>query len=44
MWIEGVALGGNQLDFTFDADSGRSVSHSGGVFLHGANFGLQAQW
>lgn len=44
MWIEGVALGGNQLDFSFDADSGRSVNRSGGVFLHGANFGLQAQW
>ena len=42
MWIEGVALGGNQLDFTFDADSGTNVSRSGGVFLHGANVGLHA--
>lgn len=44
MWIEGVALAGNQLDFTFDTDSGSRVSRSGGVFLHGANVGLQARW
>ena len=44
MWIEGVALGGNQLDFTFDADSGQRINRSGGVFLHGANVGLQARW
>lgn len=44
MWIEGVSLAGNQLDFSFNSDSGTQVSTSGGVFMHGASVGLQAAW
>jgi hypothetical protein len=44
MWIEGLALAGNQLDFTFLSDSGTGHSDSGGVFFHGASAGLQARW
>lgn len=45
IWIEGVALGGNQLDFTNTTDSGRGIGTSGsGLFLHGANVGLEAHW
>jgi hypothetical protein len=42
VWIDGVALAPDQLDFE-NLDEPRFVS-SGGVFLHGANFGLEARW
>lgn len=44
MWIEGLALAGDQLDFSFTSASGTRQSNSGGVFLHGASVGLQARW
>lgn len=44
MWIEGAALAGNQLDFSFTSDSGTGINRLGGVFLHGANVGLEARW
>ncbi len=44
LWMEGLALAPNQLDFSFSADSGTAVSTGGGVFLHGANVGLEARW
>lgn len=44
MWIEGVALAPDQLDFTNTATSGSSLTSSGGVFLHGANMGIEARW
>jgi hypothetical protein len=40
VWIDGVALA--QLDFE-NPDEPRFVS-AAGVFLHGANFGLEARW
>jgi hypothetical protein len=43
IWIEGVALGPEQLDFTDTTASGRDVS-LGGIFLHGLNLGLDARW
>jgi hypothetical protein len=42
LWIEGVALAGNQLDFTDTDPSG--VSTNGCVFLHGAHVGVEARW
>jgi len=44
MWIENVALAPDQLDFTFTPTSGTMLNDNGGVFLHGANVGLQAAW
>ncbi len=44
MWIEGVALAPNQLDFTNTPTSGTQLSTNGGVFLHGVNIGLEARW
>ena len=44
LWMEGLALAPNQLDFSYSADSGTAVSTGGGVFLHGANVGLEARW
>jgi hypothetical protein len=42
IWISGVALAPDQLDFE-NLDEPHFAS-TGGVFLHGANFGLEARW
>lgn len=44
IWVEGVALAPNQLDFTNTPTSGTQLSSNGGVFLHGLNIGLEARW
>jgi len=44
MWIEGVALAPDQLDFANESTSGTALHHAGGMFLHGANVGLEARW
>ncbi len=43
MWIEGVALAPDQLDFSSATDVNQ-VSTNGGLFLHGVNVGLEARW
>jgi hypothetical protein len=44
IWLEGVALAPDQLDFTNAANSGREVRDGGGVLLHGFNVGGEARW
>src|SRR6476659_1932876 len=44
IWIEGVALARDQLDFTNRTTSGSGISTDGGVFLHGVNAGFEARW
>lgn len=45
MWIEGVALAPDQLDFNFAAaPSGDQLNRGGGLFLHGVNVGVEARW
>lgn len=44
MWIEGVALAPDQMDFTYTSTSGTGLSTGGGLFLHGINVGLEARW
>jgi hypothetical protein len=44
LWLEGVALAPDQLDFTNTPDSGTDLDTSGGVFLHGVSVGLEARW
>lgn len=45
LWVEGVALATDQLDFNFaTAPSGDQLDRSGGLFFHGANLGLEAGW
>jgi hypothetical protein len=44
IWIEGVALAPDQLDFTNTATSGSGVDNDGGVFLHGLSAGVEARW
>lgn len=43
LWIEGVALASQQLDFTDTATSGTTLDF-GGLFAHGLNLGLEARW
>jgi hypothetical protein len=45
MWIEGLALAPDQLDFNFaTSPSGNQLNNSGGMFLQGVNAGLEARW
>jgi hypothetical protein len=45
MWIEGLALAPDQLDFNFaTSPSGNQLHNGGGMFLHGVNVGLEARW
>ena len=43
IWIEGVALAPDQFDFGADGPP-TTVAGDGGIFLHGANLGLEARW
>ncbi len=44
MWISGIALAANQLDFSNGLSSGQRTRLDGEVFLHGFNVGLEAIW
>jgi hypothetical protein len=44
IWLEGVALAPDQLDFTNTLASGRGLDDDGGVLLHGVNIGLEARY
>jgi hypothetical protein len=44
VWITGVALAPDQFDFSLDEDAGGGLARNGGIFLHGANLGLEARW
>ena len=43
LWLSGVALAPNQFDFGGPA-GGTGLNGGAGVFLHGANLGLEAAW
>jgi hypothetical protein len=44
IWIDGIALAPNQLDFSLTNTSGTTTNTGGTMFLHGANLGLEARW
>jgi hypothetical protein len=44
IWLEGVALAADQVDFTNTPDSGSDLRDGGGVFLHGVSTGVEARW
>jgi hypothetical protein len=45
LWIEGLALAPDQLDFNFAmSPSGNQLHNGGGLLLHGINVGLEARW
>jgi hypothetical protein len=44
IWIDGLALAPNQLDFANATGAGTGLVSGGGIFMHGANLGLEARW
>lgn len=44
LWLTGVALAPNQFDFAATNTAGTGLNGGAGVFLHGANLGLEAAW
>lgn len=44
MWVEGVALAPDQLDFTNTQTSGTAINLDGSLFVHGLSAGLEARW
>jgi len=44
LWIQGVALAPEQLDFTDTATSGTVIHAHGALFAHGINVGVAASW
>lgn len=44
IWVAGVALAPDQWDFTDTTSSGSQLVNGGGLFLHGANLGLERRW
>jgi len=44
IWIDGLALAPNQFDFSVADNAGSALASGGGVFLNGANLGLEARW
>ena len=44
LWVEGIALAPDQLDFTDTPTSSQFVNTDGGVFFYGANIGLEGIW
>ncbi|MCE9630563.1 MAG: BBP7 family outer membrane beta-barrel protein [Planctomycetia bacterium] len=45
IWIDGLALAPNQFDFSVaEINSGTRLVSGGGIFMHGANLGLEARW
>jgi hypothetical protein len=44
IWIDGLALAPNQFDFSVTENSGTRLVSGGGIFMHGANLGLEARW
>ncbi len=44
IWIDGLALAPNQLDFNLGANSGTAHNHGGSVLLQGVSAGLEARW
>ena len=44
VWIEGLALAPNQFDFANTSVAGTGLNSGDGIFLSGANLGLEARW
>jgi hypothetical protein len=44
IWIGGVALAPDQLDFSGVVPAGDQLRNDGQVFLHGVSGGLEARW
>ena len=43
-WLTNAALAPTQFDFGVLDDSASRINDNGGLFLHGANLGVEARW
>jgi len=43
-WLTNSALAPTQWDFSNNASSGTGINDNGGIFLHGANLGVERRW
>ena len=43
-WLTNSALAPTQWDFSNTATSGTGINDNGGIFLHGANLGVERRW
>ena len=43
-WLTNAALAPNQWDFATNTGAGTGVNDNGGLFLQGANLGVEARW
>ena len=44
LWVQGVALAPDQLDFSDTPTSGTGLNDRGGLFAHGLSVGIHANW
>ena len=44
IWIGGVALAPDQLDFNYEIPAGDRLDRTGGLLLHGVSCGIEARW
>lgn len=44
IWLTNAALAPTQWDFDTAEGAGADINDNGGIFLHGANLGLEARW
>lgn len=44
IWLEGLALAPDQLDFSLDPAAGSTINQDGGLLLHGFHVGIEARW
>ena len=44
IWVDGLALAPNQLDYTFTATSGTGLNHGGNLFLQAISLGVELHW
>jgi putative beta barrel porin BBP7 len=44
IWIDGIALAPDQLDFSLTSTSGTTIDDDNTMFLHGVNVGIEARW
>ena len=44
IWVDGLALAPNQLDYTFNATSGTPLNHGGNLLLQAVSTGVEFHW
>lgn len=44
IWVDGLALAPNQLDYSYTTTSGTSLNHGGNLFLSAINLGVELHW